>query len=281
MEKNNELYEFLLEKTWQLSEEWYQSLEKSDPSGVYASDDPEVVHAVKQQNHEFYKRFCKLFIEDEEKFYKDFEAWVIAVAKDEEHLNTPLHFILREFFRAQDQYFNLIKEFDHLHKGKYSIEEMNSWNQLIAEAFGKIITWFTREHHKYAQTKLKAQQEMINELSSPVISLHKDIALLPLVGDIDTVRAKFIFESTLEQCAKKRVGNLLIDLSGVVMIDTMVAHQIFQLIEALSLIGVKSTLSGIRPEVAQTAVQLGLNFKDILIISDLEQAVNLLIKIEN
>jgi rsbT co-antagonist protein RsbR len=58
------------------------------------------------------------------------------------------------------------------------------------------------------------------------------------------------------------------------MVDTMVAHQIFQLIDALDLIGVKSTLSGIRPEIASTAVQLGLSFENISIKSNLSQALS-------
>ncbi|MFP3729131.1 STAS domain-containing protein, partial [Priestia filamentosa] len=127
----------------------------------------------------------------------------------------------------------------------------------------------------YSESRLKAQQEMINELSSPIISLTKHVALLPLVGDIDTARAKFILDSTLTQCTEREIHHLLVDLSGVVMIDTMVAQQLFQLIETLNLIGVTSTFSGIRPEIAQTAVQLGINFNRVSIVSTLEQAVKL------
>ncbi|GAM13949.1 RsbR, positive regulator of sigma-B [Mesobacillus selenatarsenatis SF-1] len=61
------------------------------------------------------------------------------------------------------------------------------------------------------------------------------------------------------------------DLSGVAMIDTMVAHQLFQLLNALKLIGVKTTLSGIRPEIAQTAVQLGLSFIETEVRTSLAQ----------
>lgn len=106
---------------------------------------------------------------------------------------------------------------------------------------------------------------MIQELSSPVIALDNKRALLPLIGDIDTTRAKFILEHTLEQCGEKGIHHLFIDLSGVVMIDTHVAHQIFNLIKSLSLIGVKTTLSGIRPEIAQTTVQFGISFNDVSI----------------
>lgn len=139
----------------------------------------------------------------------------------------------------------------------------------------KLIEWFTAEHYSYAQKMLNAQREMINELSSPVISLDKNRALLPLVGDIDTARANYLLENTLLQCSQKKVVCLYIDLSGVVIVDTMVAQQLFRLVEALRLLGIKSVISGIRPEIAQTAVQLGIQFNEITTVSNLEQALNL------
>jgi rsbT co-antagonist protein RsbR len=87
------------------------------------------------------------------------------------------------------------------------------------------------------------------------------------------MRAKFILEQTLQQCYEKGVSKLLIDLSGVVMVDTMVAQQIFQLVESLELIGVHAVLSGIRPEIAQTAVQLGLDFDNIEITAKLSNSI--------
>lgn len=273
MHHSQQLYEYMISRTWDLTEQWYASLDKGNSSGVYASTDPQVIETIKQQNYAFHKRFCKLFIEQEVTFIRDFEEWIIEIARDPEHLNTPLHHILREFFNTQNQYIDLLYTFEREHSDSVSGETIKGWVAEITRIFGKIITWYTEEHHKYSVQKLRAQQEMINELSSPVISLSKGVALLPLVGDIDTNRAKYIFENALTQCTQKRVHTLLIDISGVVIIDTMVAHQIFQLIEALRLLGVKSTLSGIRPEIAQTAVQLGISFQDINTISTIERAV--------
>ena len=82
-----------------------------------------------------------------------------------------------------------------------------------------------------------------------------------------------ILENTLHQCSEKRITQLYIDLSGVAMIDTMVAQQLFTLIESLGMLGVKATLSGIRPEIAQTAVQLGLSFSNLSIRSSLAEAI--------
>ncbi|RAS91588.1 RsbT co-antagonist protein RsbRB [Priestia endophytica] len=275
MYRNDDLYNFLLERTWDLTENWYADLDKVELGGVYASTDLVVVETLKKQNHEFHKRFCKLFSEESDVFYEGFEEWVIEIAKDEEHARTPIHLILQEFFNVQTQYIQLINEFASQYKDKYSLEEINQWKDITTKAFNKVIMWFTEESHKYSESRLKAQQEMINELSSPIISLTKHVALLPLVGDIDTARAKFILDSTLTQCTEREIHHLLVDLSGVVMIDTMVAQQLFQLIETLHLIGVTSTFSGIRPEIAQTAVQLGINFNRVSIVSTLEQAVKL------
>ena len=274
MYKMEELHKFLVEKAWQLTEDWYESLDKSDDAGVYGSTDPQAVQLLKKQNYEFHLHFCNLFIQEEADFLYELEEWIIQVAKDEQHLSTPEHFIVREFFRTRDQYLNFMKEFVSLNEENYSQEFVDLWNRKIISTMDKVVTWYMKEHHTFSLKRLQSQQEMINELSSPVISLGKNTALLPLVGDIDTVRSKFILERTLEQCYQKSVNHLLLDLSGVIMIDTMVAQQIFQLIEALEMIGVKTTLSGIRPEIAQTAVQLGLNFDKISIISTLSNAIN-------
>lgn len=274
MHRNKELYQFLLEKTWNLTEEWYAKLDKSDPTGVYSSNDPDIINRVKQQNYEFHKRFCAVFNQEESAFFSEFEKWVIMVAQDSNHLETPLHFILREFFRTQNQYLDLINEFVKLHEGKYSCDEINIWQRLVLKIISEVIVWFTEEYNTHSMKRLQAQQELINELSSPVISITKDIALLPLVGDIDTARAKVLLENTLQQCSRLGVTQLFLDLSGVIMIDTMVAQQLFQLIDALNLIGVKTTLSGLRPEIAQTAVQLGLTFDHVTIKSTLASAID-------
>ncbi|WP_224428317.1 STAS domain-containing protein [Cytobacillus oceanisediminis] len=165
----------------------------------------------------------------------------------------------------------MIKEYATKHH--VGQERVIEWSHGVVKVLDEIILKYTEEHHNYSNRQLVAQQEMINELSSPVISLSNSRALLPLVGDIDTARAASILENTIKQCAEKKVSRLFIDLSGVVIIDTMVAHQIFQLINGLSLIGVKTTLSGIRPEIATTAIQLGLSFTDISIASTLSKAI--------
>ncbi|MGR3764148.1 STAS domain-containing protein [Rossellomorea sp. NS-SX7] len=274
MQVSKDFYEYMTERTWQLTESWYESLDKSDPTGVYNSQDPKVIQTLKRQNHEFHEQFCVLFKDVGQDTLLNFENWIEQIAKDEEHLQTPIHYILREFFRTQDQYLEIVKDFTREHQNRFSPEEIEFLSELIIQTFSLVISKFAEENYEYSQRRLGAQQEMIKELSSPIILIDEKTGVLPLIGDIDTGRAKYILENTLAECAEKNVEHLFIDLSGVIMVDTMVAHQLFQIIDSLGLIGVKCTLSGIRPEIAQTAVQLGIAFDNISTTSTLAKALN-------
>ncbi|RSD25507.1 STAS domain-containing protein [Mesobacillus subterraneus] len=273
MHLNQALYTYFKENTRNLTEEWYRSIDQSATAGVYAASDPKVVESLKEQNHEFHLHFIEVFRKNEEDFFKDFEPWIIEIASDIEHINTPIQYVIREFKNVRNQYFDYVRNFAMKHP-EITREEVDACYDIILKEMDEVILRFIEATYKYSQKVLKAQQEMINELSAPVISLSNHQGLLPLIGDIDTSRAKMILEHTLKQCAQRDIHHLFVDLSGVAMIDTMVAHQLFQLLNALKLIGVKTTLSGIRPEIAQTAVQLGLSFNETDIKNSLAQALS-------
>jgi rsbT co-antagonist protein RsbR len=273
LHRNQELYNFLRENSRNLTEEWHQNIDKENTAGVYASSDPDVVSALKEQNHEFHLHFIELFKKEEGEFFQDFKPWIEKIASDGEHVKTPIQFVIKEFKNVRNQYFDYIRRFAQLHP-EIARKEVDFWYDTILKEMDEVILRFIEATYKYSQGVLKAQQETINELSAPVISLTNHQGLLPLIGDIDTSRAKMILENTLHQCTQRGIQHLFVDLSGVAMIDTMVAHQIFQLLNALKLIGVNATLSGMRPEIAQTAVQLGISFKEIDIKTNLAQAID-------
>lgn len=273
MQRNKELHQFLLTKAEQLTEDWYASLDKSG-TGVYASTDPQIISELKSQNFEFHKHLCKIFIMEKSAFFDEFDDWVQEIGRDPEHLNTPTHLIMREFQRVREQYLDFIEEYSKTTEDLVSQKSLDIWKRAIIEAIDVVMTRVVEEKSKHLNARIEEQQQTINELSSPLIDLPDGKALLPLVGDIDSDRATAIFENTLVGCTTKRVDHLFIDLSGVYLVDTRVAQQIFQLITGLKLIGVTATLSGIRPEIAQTAVQLGIDFGEIRITSNLAQAIS-------
>ncbi|GAF11481.1 RsbR, positive regulator of sigma-B [Bacillus sp. JCM 19046] len=268
------LYDFLKSNTRRLTDEWYDSLDKSK-EGVYGSTNPDVITTLKNQNHEFHVIFCEIFNEDRHtsELEAEFSQWIDKLAKDQQHLATPVPEMIEEFLNVQEQYLDLISEYSETHKDQVSFAKSSSWNRIVTKALKEVIVAFSRANLTQSEIHLQAQKEMITELSAPVIKLSKNIALLPLVGEIDTHRAQVIFSQTMEQCVQLQVDSLLIDLSGVPIVDTMVANQIFSLIEGLKLIGVKASLSGVRPEIAQTSVQLGIDFMSIPIYSSIERAL--------
>ncbi|WP_174615752.1 RsbT co-antagonist protein RsbRA [Virgibacillus ihumii] len=103
------------------------------------------------------------------------------------------------------------------------------------------------------------QRVALQELSAPLIPVMDRITIMPLIGTIDTERAKLIMENLLEGVIKHNSEVVLIDITGVPVVDTMVAHHIIQAAEAVRLIGSTCILVGIRPEIAQTIVNLGID----------------------
>ncbi|MFJ5795202.1 STAS domain-containing protein [Bacillus atrophaeus] len=274
MKLNEKLFTFFSDHVEQMAKEWIDTMEETDPDSIYALKDPVVVEELTEQDKEFYRNLNQMYIKPEKEFLQVFQEWVIELTNDQKHLDTPVQYVIREFMRNRTLYKKYFDMFVASNSSEFAEGESKKWADLIVKVFDFTIYTFVDHAEKNAKKQLNAQREMILDLSSPVITLSQRTALLPLVGDIDTERAKFILENTLDACAKRRVEHLLIDLSGVVVVDTMVAHQIFKLIEALTLIGVSSTLSGIRPEIAQTAVQLGVDFTNIKIKANLAQALN-------
>ncbi|MGI2327146.1 STAS domain-containing protein [Planococcus sp. YIM B11945] len=274
MLKNEELHEFLCQRNSEMTEQWYESLDKSKP-GIYGSTDPDVIEKLKKQNYEFHVLFCSMFSKEHHEFTNEFQGWIQQIAKDEGHLSTPLHEVLEEFFNTQKQYLQLVAEYYKANNEQISQDQFNAWNIGIVDAISTIIQEFTVQNTKAAQNRLMAQQELIIEMSAPIILLSKGTGLLPLVGEINTYRSKVIFENALQQSSQHNLDRLFIDLSGVPIIDTMVAHQIFQLINGLKIIGVRTALSGISPVIAQTAVQLGIDFSGIQVYGTLAQAMNM------
>lgn len=117
------------------------------------------------------------------------------------------------------------------------------------------------------------QKIALQELSAPLIPVFEKISVMPLVGTIDTERARQIMESLLEGVVRHRAEVVLIDITGVPVVDTMVAHHIIQAAEAVRLVGAKCTIVGIRPEIAQTIVTLGINLEDVTTTSTMKKGV--------
>ncbi|WP_404429912.1 STAS domain-containing protein [Sutcliffiella horikoshii] len=273
MKNNVALHDFIVNNTDSLTNAWFQT-KKGKEGSIYSSTAPAIGDKLRLQNKKFITTIAQIFINtDTESNYEAIKQWASDVAKDRVSTNTELKEIISQFKVFRQIYWNKINEFVMQSTNSITPEKILTWSNLFHYAFDNVIEEFVATYTAYHQAALLAQQEMISELSSPIIKLTNEISVLPLIGSIDTQRAKIIMESSLQQCQEKNVECLVIDLSGVPIVDTMVANQLFIVVSALELIGVNSIMTGVRPEVAQTAVHLGLDFSKITIYSTLEKAL--------
>ncbi len=124
-----------------------------------------------------------------------------------------------------------------------------------------------------AEEHIKEQQMAILELSTPVIELWEGIIILPLIGMIDSNRARQIMESLLEAIIKTQADIAIIDITGVPLVDTEVADRLIRTIKAAGLLGTKCIMVGIKPEIAQSMVHLGVDLSGVATFSTLQTGI--------
>jgi anti-anti-sigma factor len=115
---------------------------------------------------------------------------------------------------------------------------------------------------EYKDELLRTHRETIDDLSVPIIPLSASMAVLPIVGTLDTYRAKKVQERLLNQIASLKIQKIIIDLSGVAFMDTAVVGHLFRIVEGIGLLGCKAIITGIRPEIANTMIELGITFTE-------------------
>lgn len=155
---------------------------------------------------------------------------------------------------------------------------------ITIDAFFDVIDFFNSllDHAMYSysnayisayQANLTEARREFFEFSAPVVPIADKVAILPLVGDLEIDRARYILEKTLTAANRLKISVLVIDLSGVVRVDAMVAQQLIKIAQALNMVGVKAILTGIRSEIALTLTQLGIDTRSLVIGGSLKQTL--------
>jgi rsbT co-antagonist protein RsbR len=123
---------------------------------------------------------------------------------------------------------------------------------------------FTTEVYQQSREAVIArQQEELMELSTPVVKLWEGILAVPLIGTLDSARTQVIMESLLQQIVESEATIAIIDITGVPTVDTLVAQHLLKTVAAARLMGADCIISGIRPQIAQTIVQLGVDLNEV------------------
>ncbi|MCM0676508.1 STAS domain-containing protein [Micromonospora phytophila] len=133
---------------------------------------------------------------------------------------------------------------------------------------------FTFESYVRTRESLIADQaEQLLELSTPVVKLWEGVVAVPLVGTLDSARAQVVMERLLQTLVDTGSPYAIIDITGVPAVDTQVAQHILKTVVAARLMGADCIISGIRPQIAQTIVALGIEFGDIATKASLADAL--------
>ncbi|HKX11377.1 MAG TPA: protoglobin domain-containing protein [Stellaceae bacterium] len=120
---------------------------------------------------------------------------------------------------------------------------------------------------------IRTQQEAFQELPTPVLPFREGMLIVPIIGIIDSQRARQLTEQLLSSIRSNRAKMVVIDITGVQSIDSKVANHIVQTVEAARLMGARVIIAGISPEIAQTMVTLGIDLARVLTVGDLQSGI--------
>jgi rsbT co-antagonist protein RsbR len=136
----------------------------------------------------------------------------------------------------------------------------------------------TETYFKTRERIIMRQQEEMLELSTPVVTLWKGILALPLIGTLDSARTQVIMENLLQRIVETGSMIAILDITGVPTVDTLVAQHLLKTVAAARLMGADCIISGIRPQIAQTIVHLGVDLTQVTTKASLADAFSVALK---
>ncbi len=171
----------------------------------------------------------------------------------------------------------LFAQIEALGDAKLQLEAM-TWASLLLDNLGLLVT---EEHQKAREGVILRQQQEMLELSTPVVKLWDGVLALPIIGTLDSSRTQTIMESLLERIVETGSEIAIIDITGVPTVDTLTAQHLLKTVTAARLMGAECIISGIRPQIAQTIVHLGVELGDVVTKATLADAFKVALQRSN
>ncbi|MFJ9320364.1 STAS domain-containing protein [Streptomyces globisporus] len=153
-----------------------------------------------------------------------------------------------------------------------SAEETTAYLRL-ARALDDLALYTVEVYTRTREEIISSQAAQLMELSTPVVKLWDGVIAVPLVGTLDSARTQVVMEKLLQALVDTGSEQAIIDITGVPAVDTQVAQHLLKTVVAARLMGAECTVSGIRPQIAQTIVALGIEFGDIVTKATLADAL--------
>lgn len=148
----------------------------------------------------------------------------------------------------------------------------------VTELLDQLGLHTVKAYQKTREEVIQRQQEEMLELSTPVVKLWEGVLALPMIGTLDSQRTQVVMESLLQRIVETGSEIAIIDITGVPTVDTLVAQHLLKTVTAIRLMGADAIISGVRPQIAQTIVHLGLDLQGIVTKANLADALGLALK---
>lgn len=269
---NEQLYDYLIENSPYITQQWLEEKRNFTDPFYSNNSNPLQDELLREQNALTIRTVATAFW-NENSFSDLLKTWAETVAKNRVENDIAIHHVIEALNKTREIIWSYVERFVHAKEKEISNANIIKWSTTYNQSFDRLIFEFSKRYYYLFTTRFNAQQTLIRELSSPIIPILEKVGVLPIVGDVDTYRAKALTDEIPQKCIELGLDKLFIDISGVSIIDTMVANELYKFMEVLSLLGIRPYISGIRPEVAHTSVQLGLDFGKISTFSSLKQAL--------
>ena len=142
----------------------------------------------------------------------------------------------------------------------------------------RMAQWTATTYQRTREDVIQRQQQELLELSTPVVKLWDGVLALPMIGTLDSSRTQVVMESLLQRIVETGSELAIIDITGVPTVDTLVAQHLLKTVTAIRLMGADCIISGIRPQIAQTIVHLGVDLQGVTTKATLADALALALK---
>jgi len=141
----------------------------------------------------------------------------------------------------------------------YTFEQSREALMLLARLFNQLVLDVFHIYLEVKEQTIKAQQEELKHTSTPITEIWDGVLTLPIIGTLDSSRTMIVMENLLSRIEKDRAKVVVLDVTGVMAIDSQVSHHLIQMIRSVGLMGARAILTGIRPEIARAITSLNID----------------------
>ncbi|MFS0644950.1 STAS domain-containing protein [Siminovitchia sp. 179-K 8D1 HS] len=258
---NMEVANFFKKHEDELLEDWVVEMKQLGNDGPLNVISEEKFESM---SREFFEIAVSNIVDSENHYEMKVERFTEQVVR----IGWPLTFLISGLQVMKSLIFDWMRK-----KNNYGADDLAKLFHEIENWISPLSSQIVESYSNSWEKTVFLQKVALQELSAPLIPVFEKISVMPLVGTIDTERAKLIMENLLWGVVKHRADVVLIDITGVPVVDTMVAHHIIQAADAVRLVGSKCMIVGIRPEIAQTMVNLGIHLNQITTTSTLQKGI--------